>query len=171
MQESDLVREDPNLEGPWQEMEISAGAVVFIPGGPPQILTLRRKDGLLTLPKGHVEKNESNRDAVLRELFEETHISQSKVELLRFLGFFSNPVILSGGERVFKIVAYYLFRANPSVKSDIITDTEHVGYHWLGLNEVKEEWFAWSHIPLALRTALQFIDAEPSNPPPSRGAI
>ncbi|HHT49207.1 MAG TPA: NUDIX hydrolase [Firmicutes bacterium] len=51
------------------EVEICAGGVVFKDG---KVVSLRRKNGVWLMPKGHVDPGESLEEAAVREVLEET---------------------------------------------------------------------------------------------------
>jgi 8-oxo-dGTP pyrophosphatase MutT (NUDIX family) len=92
------------------EREFSAGAVLvrrlrgrwwlaaIRPGG--------RKEGTWALPKGNVGRGESPEETALREVTEETGlqgVSQGKLGDVRY-------VYTRGGNRIFKVVSFYLVR-------------------------------------------------------------
>lgn len=60
--------------------EISAGGIVFFKNN---ILMLRKFNGDWVLPKGRVEKNETYKEAAIREVYEE---SKAKVEIVKYVG-------------------------------------------------------------------------------------
>jgi ADP-ribose pyrophosphatase YjhB (NUDIX family) len=69
--------------------ELRPGVAAVIPNGEGRILLQRRSDnGLWGLPGGSVEIGESVRDAILREVREETGLS---VEVVRLIGVYSDP--------------------------------------------------------------------------------
>ena len=112
-----------NLDTVPMTREISAGGVVLreIAGawdvaliepqkeGLPPAKTLRKRRAILCLPKGLVDKGEKAEAAALREVFEETGIVAEKVTKLVDLKY---VYVRSwgNGERVFKIVSFYLMR-------------------------------------------------------------
>ena len=57
-------------------------------------------------PKGHIDPGENSRDAALREIKEETKI---EAEIVGKLGD-SQYVFTRSGEKIFKLVVYYLLR-------------------------------------------------------------
>lgn len=87
--------------------EVSAGGVVVFGNA---ILLLRRFNGDWVLPKGRVEKNESSREAAVREVFEESGV---RAEIIRYIGMvhytYKN---IKENETVFKTVHWYLMKAN-----------------------------------------------------------
>ena len=71
--------------------EIRPGVAAIIQDGDGQILLQQRSDnGLWGLPGGSVEIGESVRDAILREVREETGLT---VEVIRLVGVYSDPRI------------------------------------------------------------------------------
>jgi 8-oxo-dGTP pyrophosphatase MutT (NUDIX family) len=68
------------------------------PGGKPE--------GVWALPKGLIDKGESPEATALREVAEETGAEGSRVEKLGDVRY----VYTWAGERVFKVVSFYLFR-------------------------------------------------------------
>jgi ADP-ribose pyrophosphatase YjhB (NUDIX family) len=71
--------------------QIRPGVAAVIHDGEGRILLQRRSDnGLWGLPGGSVEIGESVRDAILREVREETGLA---VEVLRLVGVYSDPTI------------------------------------------------------------------------------
>lgn len=56
--------------------EHSAGAVLYtLMGGEPHFVIVMEKSGYFGFPKGHLEGDETEEQAALREIFEETHIN------------------------------------------------------------------------------------------------
>jgi 8-oxo-dGTP pyrophosphatase MutT (NUDIX family) len=88
--------------------EFSAGGVVVRRfRGRPFIAAVRVKDGtVLALPKGHIDPGESAAEAAEREVREETGIDATLVEKLGDIRYWYQR----GGERVLKVVSFFLFR-------------------------------------------------------------
>jgi mutator protein MutT len=84
------------------------GAVIHDPTG--RLLLIRRGHdphrGLWSLPGGRIEAGESPEQAVVREVREETGLEAELVERLGDVKYW----YVRGGERVMKIVAFFLFR-------------------------------------------------------------
>ncbi|GFN34365.1 NUDIX hydrolase [Tepidimicrobium xylanilyticum] len=87
--------------------EVSAGGVVVFGNA---ILLLKRFNGDWVLPKGRVEKNESAREAAIREVFEESGV---RAEIIQYIGMvhytYKN---IKEDKIVYKTVHWYLMKAN-----------------------------------------------------------
>lgn len=107
--------------------EKSCGAVVFRQdGGKALYLLLHYNEGHWDLPKGHVEQGESEEETALREIREETGISE-----LSLLPGFRESIQYSfrrGGGMVPKEVVFFLAEAKQKAVS---LSSEHVGFAWL----------------------------------------
>ena len=89
--------------------EVSAGGVVVRGDEVAVIVPTRRAASgkkVLALPKGHVDPGETPAQAALREVREETGVDAELVTKLGDVRY----VYTRRGERVFKIVSFYLFR-------------------------------------------------------------
>jgi 8-oxo-dGTP pyrophosphatase MutT (NUDIX family) len=87
--------------------EFSAGGVVVRQmQGRPFVAVVRVRDQILALPKGHPDGKESAAEAAQREVREETGLEAELIERLGDVKYW----YVRGGERVMKIVAFFLFR-------------------------------------------------------------
>ena len=87
--------------------EFSAGGVVVRRmQGRPFVAVVRVRDQILALPKGHPDGEESAAEAARSEVREETGLEAEVVERLGDVKYW----YVRGGERVMKIVAFFLFR-------------------------------------------------------------
>jgi 8-oxo-dGTP pyrophosphatase MutT (NUDIX family) len=87
--------------------EFSAGGVVVRRmQGRPFVAVVRVRDQILALPKGHPDGSESAAEAAQREVREETGLEAELVERLGDVKYW----YVREGERVMKIVAFFLFR-------------------------------------------------------------
>jgi 8-oxo-dGTP pyrophosphatase MutT (NUDIX family) len=119
------------------EREFSAGAVLvrrlrgrwwlaaIRPGG--------KREGTWALPKGNVGRGESPEATALREVTEETGlegISQGKLGDVRY-------VYTRGGNRIFKVVSFYLVRYRRGRIDDVPATFRHevAEARWLPLEE------------------------------------
>jgi 8-oxo-dGTP pyrophosphatase MutT (NUDIX family) len=110
--------------------EFSAGGVVVRQmQGRPFVAVVRVRDQILALPKGHPDGEESAAEAARREVREETGLEADCVERLGDVKYW----YVRGGERVMKIVAFYLFR----YRSGSIEDHDHEVEEalWIPLDE------------------------------------
>ena len=91
--------------------EFSAGAVlVRSVGGRPHLAAIRpqgKRAGTWALPKGAIDPGEKPEETAVREAFEETGVHGTLVEKLGDVRY----VYTWAGERVFKVVSFYLLRA------------------------------------------------------------
>jgi 8-oxo-dGTP pyrophosphatase MutT (NUDIX family) len=94
------------------EREFSAGGVlVKVIRGRPMLAAIRPRGkpaGLWALPKGKIDPGERPEETAVREVREETGVEGTLVEKL---GDVKYTYTRRGGERVFKIVSFYLLRA------------------------------------------------------------
>ena len=98
--------------------EFSAGGVVVRRmQGRPYLAVVRVRDQILALPKGHPDGDESAEEAARREVREETGLEAEVVERLGDVKYW----YVRGGERVMKIVAFFLFR----YRSGSVEDHDH----------------------------------------------
>jgi 8-oxo-dGTP pyrophosphatase MutT (NUDIX family) len=91
--------------------EFSAGGVlVRIVRGRPMVAAIRprgRPEGLWALPKGQIDPGESPAETAFREVREETGVSGRLVEKLGDVRY----VYTRDGQRIFKVVSFFLLRA------------------------------------------------------------
>ncbi|HEY2541552.1 MAG TPA: NUDIX domain-containing protein, partial [Gaiellaceae bacterium] len=91
--------------------EFSAGGVVIrTVRGRPHVAAIRpqgKRPGTWVLPKGNVDPGESPAEAALREVREETGLQGRIVEKLGDVKY----VYTWDGERIFKVVSFFLVRA------------------------------------------------------------
>ena len=116
------------------EREFSVGGLVIRRmRGRDYLAVIRPKDGsVIALPKGHPEEGESMKDAARREVREETGIESADPEKLGDVKYF----YVRGGERVFKVVSFYLLRyAGGRITPQL---EEVAGAEWMPLAEAPE---------------------------------
>lgn len=91
------------------------------------------KAGVWALPKGIVGRGEAPADAAAREVEEETGVRATLLEKLGDVRY----VYIWHGERVFKVVSFYLFRYRSGRLGDISPEHAHevAETRWLPLDE------------------------------------
>ena len=107
--------------------ELSIGAVVFKQGESERLfLLLNYAAGHWDFPKGHVEKGETEQQTLLREIKEETGLTD--VRLLPGFRQSTNYYFKSSGQTIFKEVIFYLLEA---VSGSVRISHEHKDSEWL----------------------------------------
>ena len=113
--------------------EFSAGGVVVRRmRGRPFVAVVRVREQILALPKGHPDRGESAAEAARREVREETGVDAELVEKLGDISYW----YARGGQRVRKIVSFFLFR----YRSGSVRDHDHEVEQalWIPLDEAPE---------------------------------
>jgi 8-oxo-dGTP pyrophosphatase MutT (NUDIX family) len=101
--------------------------------GRPFVAVVQPKEGVIALPKGHPEDSEATVDAAAREVREEAGVEGDPVEKLGDIRYW----YFRGGERVLKIVSFFLFRyRSGSVRNH---DHEVESAAWMPLDEAVEK--------------------------------
>ena len=113
--------------------EFSAGGVVVRDEhGQPFVAVVRPRGEILALPKGHPFGDEPPAEAARREVREETGLDAEVVEQLGDVKYW----YVRGGERVAKVVTFFLFR----YRSGNVEDHDHEVEEalWIPLAEAPE---------------------------------
>jgi 8-oxo-dGTP pyrophosphatase MutT (NUDIX family) len=110
--------------------EFSAGGVVVRRfRGRPFVAVVRVRDDVLALPKGHPDGDEPAAEAARREVREETGLEAEPLRKLGDIRYW----YWRGGERVLKVVSFYLFRwGSGSVRDH---DDEVEAAEWIPLED------------------------------------
>jgi 8-oxo-dGTP pyrophosphatase MutT (NUDIX family) len=113
--------------------EHSAGGVV-VRGfdGRPFVAVVHVRSGVLALPKGHPDGDESMAEAARREVREEAGVEAEAVSPLGDVRYWYTR----DGDRVMKIVTFYLFRYLSGDVSD--HDNEVEDAEWIPLDEAPD---------------------------------
>jgi bis(5'-nucleosidyl)-tetraphosphatase len=114
--------------------EKSCGAVVFMKSSEVKYLLLRYGAGHWDFVKGNVEPNEGEKDTVLRELQEETGITDA-----HFIGDFRQKIeyfYRRQGTTIHKQVVFFLIETHTET---VKLSFEHVGYTWLNYTDAMKK--------------------------------
>jgi len=123
------------------EREFSAGGVlVRTIRGREMVAAIRPrgKDRVWALPKGHIDDGESAAETALREVHEETGVEGRLVEKLGDIRYvYTASWEERKGERIFKIVSFFLLRAGRGRIGEIeeAMQVEVAEARWLPLDE------------------------------------
>jgi 8-oxo-dGTP pyrophosphatase MutT (NUDIX family) len=92
-----------------------------------------KKPGVWALPKGNLDQGEDPRDTAVREVLEETGATGRPVEKLGDVRY----TYTWAGERIFKIVSFFLLRYTSGRLGDLPPETAHEveEVRWLPLEE------------------------------------
>jgi 8-oxo-dGTP pyrophosphatase MutT (NUDIX family) len=151
-----------NKDGSWwmAAIELPSGTPAAAPD-PGQRAVLPKMKAVLCLPKGLIDPGEKPLEAALREVREETGITAAPIVKL---GDSKYVYVRSwgDGERVFKIVSFYLLRYE-SGRIDHITDAMRVEVAralWIRLEDAPKL-LAYRGEKQMARKALEYIETHP----------
>ncbi|MDP2641026.1 MAG: bis(5'-nucleosyl)-tetraphosphatase [Candidatus Yanofskybacteria bacterium] len=149
-------KQRPSKDGVWREK--SAGAVIVrMEQQVPFFLLLhypsarRAKREYWDLPKGHMEKGETEQETARREVEEETGLSD-----IVFEESFREPIHYTfqfQEKRISKTVIFFLARTN---QEQVKISHEHVGYIWLPYEEALER-LTFANARRVLKAAQKFL--------------
>lgn len=80
------------------------------------------------LPKGHVDKGETNRECALRELQEETGIEEKHLRIIDGFKYKDRYIVKTKGGKKQKTLILYLAELIEDIE---IAPTEHEGFEWV----------------------------------------
>ncbi|MGP6239179.1 bis(5'-nucleosyl)-tetraphosphatase [Cuniculiplasma sp. SKW4] len=134
--------------------EISSGIIVFKRSeGKILFLFLKRREGFLDFPKGHVEKGENNSEAAKRETFEEAgircHIISGFEESTKYYFNFN-------GENIRKDLIMFLGEVD--YETPVIISNEHIGYEWLDYDAAMSK-LKYANQKELIKKAMDFINS------------
>lgn len=139
------------------DFEKSCGAVIYrkIDGILEFLIISHRNDGHWGFPKGHVEKNESEEETGVREVFEETGLQVALIDGFRV----SVEYLIK--QNTIKEVVYFLAEVHDQVVN--IEVEEVVDYKWSSLKQTKQL-LSYESSKEVLEKAYQSIDETVKNP-------
>ncbi len=114
--------------------ERSAGAVVFIKGAEPQYLLLHYTAGHWDFPKGNIEAGETEKQAAIREIREETGITD--VEFIEGFRHVISYRYRKGSRLVTKEVVLFL---GVTKTKQVTISHEHIGFAWKGYDDAMKQ--------------------------------
>lgn len=132
--------------------EKSCGAVIYKRNENRKYLLLHYEGGHWDFVKGHVEKNESEKDTVRRETEEEVGIRE-----LQFVEGYRHPISYyykRAGKTVYKEVIFYLLETH---SDSVRLSREHVGFDWLSYERAIER-LTYKNAKETLRKAHEHLD-------------
>ena len=132
--------------------EKSCGADIFRRNGANKYLLLHYEGGHWDFVKGHVEKNESERQTVLRETEEEAGITD-----LTYIEGYREPISYfyrRAGRTVRKEVVFYLLQTKTEA---VRLSREHVGFDWLTYDRAMER-LTYKNAKDTLQKAHEFLE-------------
>ena len=115
--------------------ETQACGVLVFRDRPVESFLLMRHRARLDLPKGHIDPGETELQCALRELWEETGITEADIELDPAFRWTTEYYVdgrrYGQGERVHKTVVIFLGKL---VRDVSLKTTEHLGFEWVAWN-------------------------------------
>ncbi len=147
--------ETQNRERKPANREISAGIVVFrrTPEGP-KFLILYHGGTYWNFPKGHLEGEERDMAAALRETKEEAGLGSRELRVVPNFKAYERFSFRRGNQSIFKIVIFYL--AETRAREIKISD-EHQGYGWFTYREANKILGKYRDSQKVLRQAFEFL--------------
>lgn len=138
--------------------EISAGIIVFrrtLEG--PKFLILYHGGSYWNFPKGHIEHEENDLTAALRETKEEAGLAAKDLRLVHNFKAYERFTFRRGGQGIFKIVIFYLAETRTD---DVKISDEHQGYGWFTFRDASKILGKYRDSQKVLRQAFEFLRAK-----------
>jgi 8-oxo-dGTP pyrophosphatase MutT (NUDIX family) len=119
------------------------------------------KDGILALPKGLVDPGEKPEQTAIREVSEETGVTAQLVSKLGDVKYVYTRTF-ADGERVFKVVSFYLLEYQSGKIGEITPEMQHEvsGALWMPLDETVKRLSYKGERDMALKAA-EYLKAHP----------
>lgn len=139
--------------------ERSAGVLLFRDDEIKKYLLLHYPAGHWDYPKGHIEENETEKDAAVRELREETGVKEEEFELIDGFKETIDYFYKKRGELSHKQVIYLLGKTD---KEKVKISREHQGHTWLPYDEAIDK-LTFKNARDVLKEAKKFIEKQGKN--------
>ncbi|MGM0509606.1 MAG: bis(5'-nucleosyl)-tetraphosphatase [Thermoplasmatota archaeon] len=139
--------------------ERSAGVLLFRKEEVRRYLLLHYPAGHWDYPKGHIEENETEKDAAVRELREETGVKEEEFELIDGFKETIDYFYKKRGELSHKQVIYLLGKTD---KEKVKISREHQGHIWLPYDEAIDK-LTFKNARDVLKEAKKFIEKQGKN--------
>lgn len=134
-------------------MERSAGGVVFYDAGDntPVYLLMSNRKGYWEFPKGHVDEGETDEEAAIREVMEETGLKD--IRIIPGFKFKIRYTYSKNGKKYPKEVVFFLMKAEPK---PVEISEEHTAYVWLPYDEAINK-ISYNNARKVLKKAHEFL--------------
>lgn len=136
---------------------ISAGLIIYreTKEGGLKFLLLYRGRGVWDMSRGRMEAEERSLQTAFREVYEETGLRKSELQLDKgFQRVYEKFPFSRGPEKFFKIVIFYLAKTD---KTHIRLSDEHNGYGWFSLKEAQHHLGRYRKRKQLLQRAWEYI--------------
>lgn len=146
--------------GEWWVAAIEPPLQAGRPGDTPK-RSLKQAKPVLALPKGLVDPGEKPVETAIREVFEETGVVADLITKLADIKYIYTRT-WAGGERVFKIVSFYLMRYRSGRINDITPEMriEVARASWIKLDDAA--WLlAYKGEKQMVRKAMEYLNEHP----------
>jgi len=131
-------------------MEKSVGAVIIKDN---KYLILKYGLGHWGFVKGHVEKNETDKDTLYRETEEETGLKKENIKIIKDFKEKNSYYFKREGKTVYKEVNYYLAESS---SFSVTISHEHKDYKWLEYEKAIEK-LSFKNTKKILKKANDFL--------------
>ena len=118
----------------YAKIEESAMAVVICKGKLLTTYEMIYGKKVLSLPKGHVEENETSLDASIRECYEETNIVINEIHFIKKLTPYSYEFLTPSEELIRKTLTPYLFVVN-DFGTPLPKEERMISVQWMNVEE------------------------------------
>ena len=134
--------------------ERSAGAVLFSEDKTREYLLLKYPHGHWGFVKGKLEINESEQEAVLREIKEEAGLDKKDLSFITGFRAINQYFYCRNGHTVHKDVAYYLVCSNTK---SVMLSHEHTDFAWLQMQDALKR-ITYSNTSDIFKQAIYYLD-------------